>query len=85
MVKTKNISISDEEEKFLVENPDLSPSKIFQSALHNIKESRKDYENRVIRIDKVRQELQKHLFIATELIKELGAIKEYEKRIAEEM
>lgn len=43
--KTLTISIPREDEEFLLNNPELSPSKIFQTKIKEIRNQRKDFEH----------------------------------------
>lgn len=48
-----NVSISDEDGKFLEENTDLSPSKMLQSKIHEIKNNRSYVFAEIARLQKV--------------------------------
>ncbi len=48
-----NVSISDEDGKFLGENKDLSPSKMLQSKIHEIKHNRSYVFGEIARLQKV--------------------------------
>jgi len=47
MANVHSISINNELEEYLVNNPNLSLSKIMQSALYNLKENTQDLKNEI--------------------------------------
>jgi len=51
MSKILSISISNEDKNYLDSDGLLSPSKIFQSALHNIKENRENLKDRIKQLE----------------------------------
>jgi hypothetical protein len=61
--KTLTISMSEEDYDYLMKDDLLSPSKIFQVALNNIREQRKNFEQRIkilqIKCDRLQEELLK--------------------------
>jgi len=80
VAKTLTISIPAEDYEYLASDGLLSPSKIFQVALANIKENRKSFEEKYKRQEKVMFALQRRVFAAEEVLKEHSLIDEWEKK-----
>lgn len=66
MIKT--LSIPRDMEEFLKENPDLSPSKMLQSKIIEIRESKKINQVEIIKLKRVINNLQTKLWEANERV-----------------
>jgi len=84
--KTLNISIPEDMDGFLTENPSLSPSKIFQSAIENIQNSIKhnpqllEANKTIAQLQKKCEKLNEFLQKATEFITIKGLWDEFQKQ-----
>lgn len=65
----KTLSIPQIQEDFLIENPDLSPSKLLQSKIYEIMENRKHSKAHLIRLQKANEVLQDKVFELQDKIK----------------
>lgn len=77
MVVTKTLSIPEDQQKFLDDNPDLSPSKMLQSKILEIKENRRmlDAEGKFLKAIETYKDA---LHRATTLIDNLERAKSFE-------
>lgn len=82
--KTLTISVPQADFDYLQEDGLLSPSKIFQVALKNIKESRSDVTKEVKKLRGVNRMIQDRLLIATEILRKHGLIEEYDKNVVQQ-
>jgi len=78
MAKIHSISLNNELEEFISENPDLSLSKILQQALYNIKNERQHFEVKLKAAGIRNNRLQKELLKSTDFIEKEGLWKKYE-------
>lgn len=62
MTQRITISISNEDKEYLNQDKLLSPSKIFQSALHNIKENRQNLRERIKQLEILLQRYTNFIF-----------------------
>ncbi len=79
MAKIISISLNKEDYEYLKQDELLSPSKIFQVALHNIKQNRQLFEERLKKSEQIRAMIQDKLLKATEILKSHGLIDKYDK------
>lgn len=77
--KTLTISAPEEMLLYLADNPDLSPSKIFQMGLTNIMEEHKISRERVLQLTHAKERVQKNLLVATNFIEKKGLWEEFLK------
>jgi len=81
--KKVNISIPEEYQTFLDENPSLSPSKIFQGAVENIQHSIKNNPQliealkRIENLERAKQIVQRELQRATDFIEKEGKLADF--------
>jgi len=66
VAKILTISIPQEDMEYLNDNPLLSPSKIFQVALNNLREQRKNFDEEIKRLQHANRVLQNKLLEATD-------------------
>lgn len=69
--KNLNVSIPIEMDEFLAKNPDLSPSKMLQAQIIQIKANRKLYSDKTLQLQKQCNVLQEKLLDANDEIEKL--------------
>lgn len=75
VAKTLTISMSEEDYIYLGKDSMLSPSKIFQVALHNIRENRKNWDEQIKMLRMKCEVMQKKIFELNDVLEKERATK----------